>query len=210
MMEIKHRFDGFLPVVIDLETSGCIAATDGILELAAILVDFDEKGHLQPGALFACHIDLFPGARVDPKALAVNKIDPGHPFRFAISETEALLKLFSFVRQALKARGCRRAILTGHNAHFDLDFLQAAIHRCDLRKKSPFHSFSCFDTATLGGFVYGKTVLAKALNSARIPFDHDEAHSAIYDAQCTAELFCKMLNDTKTKFSERYERHPPP
>ena len=106
-----------------------------------------------------------------------------------------MLELFAFVRRG-EMTGCRRAILTGHNAHFDLSFLQAAIRRCDLRKKSPFHSFSCFDTATLAGFVYGKTVLAKALGSARLPFDHNEAHSAIYDAQRTAELFCKMVNET--------------
>ncbi len=205
MLEIKNRFDGFLPIIIDLETTGCVPATDGILELAAILVNFNENDQLQSGELYHCHIEPFLGAHLDPKALAVNRIDPGHPFRFAISEAQALLELFAFVRQALKVTGCRRAILTGHNAHFDLSFLQAAIHRCDLRKKSPFHSFACFDTATLAGFVYGKTVLAKALSSASIPFDHEEAHSAIYDAEKTAELFCKMLNETKTKFMQRYQ-----
>lgn len=207
-MNMKRRFDGFLPIVIDLETSGCIPATDGMLEMAAILVRYDSNGLLQPGELYSCHIEPFPGARLDPKALAVNRIDPGHPFRFAIPEAQALTELFDFVRKALKQTECRRAILTGHNAHFDLSFLQAAIHRCDMRKKSPFHSFSCFDTATLAGFIYGKTVLAKALGVARIPFDHNEAHSAIYDAQRTAELFCKMINEIKTKDSERnFSRH---
>ncbi len=202
-MKIKRRFDGFLPIVIDLETSGCIPATDGMLELAAILVNYDSDGLLKPGELYACHIELFPGARLDPKALAVNKIDPDHPFRFAIPEAQALTELFEFVRKALKQTECRRAILTGHNAHFDLSFLQTAIHRYDMRKKSPFHSFSCLDTATMAGLVYGKTVLAKALGAARIPFNHNEAHSAIYDAQCTAELFCKMVNETKSKYPER-------
>jgi ribonuclease T len=207
MPTLRNRFDGFLPVVIDLETSGCVSATDGLLELAAVLVNFDEQGLLKPGELYACHIMPFPGARLDPKALAVNRIDPGHPFRFAIDESQALSELFSFVRQALKTTGCRRAILTGHNAHFDLGFLQAAIQRCDLRKKSPFHSFSCLDTATLAGLMYGKTVLAKALGAAKIPFDHNEAHSAIYDAQCTAQLFCKIVN----KLAEsRKQRHSPP
>lgn len=202
-MEMKRRFDGFLPIVIDLETSGCISATDGLLEMAAILIHYDSNGLLQPGELYSCHIEPFPGARLDPKALAVNKIDPGHPFRFAIPEAQALTELFEFARKAVRQSGCRRAILAGHNAHFDLGFIQAAIQRCDMRKKSPFHSFSCLDTATMAGFVYGKTVLAKALGVARIPFDHNEAHSAIYDAQRTAELFCKMINETKTKYSER-------
>lgn len=196
-MKIRHRFDGFLPIVIDLETSGCISATDALLELAAILVNVDENGLLRPGELYACHIEPFAGARLDPKALEVNRIDPWHPFRFAISENQALTELFAFVNKALAVTGCRRAILTGHNAHFDLGFLQAAIRRCDLRKKSPFHSFSCFDTASLAGMVYGKTVLAKALHAAGLPFNHNEAHSAIYDAERTAELFCKMVNNSR-------------
>ncbi len=196
-MLIKNRFDGFLPVVIDLETSGCEPTIDAILEMAAVLVDFNGDNLLKPGNLYACHVEPFAGAHFDPRSLAINRIDPGHPFRFAISEQQALLELFLFVRRALKATGCRRAVLVGHNAHFDLSFLQVAIRRCDLRKKSPFHSFSCFDTATLAGFIYGKTVLAKALLAAKIPFDQNEAHSAIYDAQCTAELFCRMVNQIR-------------
>lgn len=191
---MKTRFDGFLPVVIDVETSGCIASSDGLLELAAVSVEFDAEEELQMGRSYACHIEPFSGARIDPKSLEINGIDPTHPFRFAISETQALLELFSFVYGLLKKSGCRRALLTGHNAHFDLSFLQAAIERCGLRKKSPFHSFSCFDTATLSGFMYRRTVLAKALGAAKIPFDPNQAHSAIYDAQQTATLFCLMVN----------------
>ncbi len=191
---MKERFDGFLPVVIDIETSGCVAATDAMLELAAVLLFFDKEGQLKLGDMYACHIEPFRGAHLDPKALEINRIDPTHPFRFAISETQALLELFLFVRRALKESHCRRAVLVGHNAHFDLGFLQLAIKRCNLAKKSPFHSFTCFDTATLAGFMYGKTVLAKALASARLSFDPREAHSAIYDAERTAQLFCLMIN----------------
>jgi ribonuclease T len=42
--------------------------------------------------------------------------------------------------------------------------------------------------------IYGQTVLAKAAQAAGITFDQNEAHSAIYDAQKTAELFCTMVN----------------
>ena len=42
--------------------------------------------------------------------------------------------------------------------------------------------------------MYGQTVLAKAMKAAGISFDQNEAHSAIYDAQKTAELFCMMMN----------------
>ena len=76
-------------------------------------------------------------------------------------------------------------MLVGHNAFFDLGFLNAAVARTDL-KRNPFHPFSCFDTATLGGLAYGQTVLAKACEAAGIPFNQRDAHSALYDATRTA------------------------
>lgn len=83
--------------------------------------------------------------------------------------------------------------MVGHNAHFDLGFINAAIERCDI-KRSPFHPFSCFDTATLAGLAYGHTVLAKACELAGIEFSNRQAHAAAYDAKKTAELFCLIVN----------------
>ena len=125
------------------------------------------------------------------KAMQINGIDVEHPFRFAISEEEALKGLDLFARQALARYHCRRALLVGHNAHFDLSFLNAARKRCQM-KNNPFHAFTCFDTATLSGAVLGKTVLAKALLAAGLSHDKHEAHSALYDTQQTAALFCEL------------------
>jgi ribonuclease T len=196
--KIKKRFDGFLPVVIDLETGGCNPLKHPILEIAAINVICDEQGLLIPTEKFACHVTPYEGSKLDEAALQINKIDPYHPFRFAIDETEALNKLFEYIRQCVKDTGCRRAVLVGHNAHFDLSFIQNAVLRCKI-KDNPLHSFTCFDTATLGGVMYGKTVLAKALRKAGISFDKNEAHSAIYDTEKTTELFCKIVNQFHIK-----------
>ena len=190
---ISRRFDGLFPVVLDLETGGVNYETDALLELAAISLQFNDKNELEQKDLFSCHIEPFEGANLDPKALEVNRIDPYHPFRFAISEKEALTQLFDFIGKELKENDCKRAVLVGHNAHFDLYFLQAAVKRCKV--KNLFHSFTVFDTATLGGIMYRKTVLARAAKAAGIPFNRDEAHSAIYDAKVTAELFCKIVNN---------------
>lgn len=195
--EIKKRFDGYLPVVVDIETSGVDYQKNAILEIAAVLVDYNEHNFLTPFADFACHVTPFEGARLDEEALEITGIDPYHPFRFDISELDALTQLFDFVSQALKKTDCRRAVLVGHNAHFDLSFILAAAKRCKM-KETPFHAFTVFDTATLSGLVFGKTVLAKALRAARIGFDKNEAHSAIYDAKQTAELFCHIVNKVKT------------
>lgn len=190
---IKHRFRGFLPVIIDVETAGFNAKKDALLELAAVTVDFNEAGLLAPNETWHYHIEPFKGANLCPKALAFTGIVPDHPFRFAITETQALTELFEHLAASLKASGCQRAILTGHNAAFDLGFLLAAIQRTGLTK-SPFHSFSCFDTATLSALAFGQTVLAKSVRAAGIAFDPEKAHSALYDAEKTAELFCNIVN----------------
>ena len=194
--QIKKRFDGYLPVVVDIETSGIDHQKNAILEIAAVSLDFNEENKLIPVGDFACHVTPFEGARLDEAALKITGIDPFHPFRFDISEQDALTQLFQFVEEALKKTGCRRAVLVGHNAHFDLSFILTAVKRCKI-KAIPFHAFTVFDTATLSGLVFGKTVLAKALRIARIGFNKAEAHSAIYDAKQTAELFCYIVNKFK-------------
>jgi len=189
---IDKRFRGFLPVVIDVETGGLNATTDALLEIAAVIVGFNEAGQLEPKSEQSYHVIPFKGANLEEAALEFNGIDPFHPFRFAISEKEMLQELFLSVNEALKESRCSRAVLVGHNAWFDLSFLNAAIQRTGV--KNPFHQFTCFDTATLAGLCFGQTVLKRALNLADIPYDNDEAHSALYDASCTAKLFCHIVN----------------
>ncbi|MGE0081753.1 MAG: ribonuclease T [Thiohalomonadaceae bacterium] len=187
------RFRGFLPVVVDVETAGFNAETDALLEIAAVTVTFNDAGLLVPEATFACHVEPFPGANLDPRALEFTGIDPYHPFRLAVSEREALERIFAPVRERVKQHGCTRAILVGHNPFFDLGFIKAAVARTG-NKKNPFHSFTTFDTATLAGLAFGQTVLARAAAACGIEWDHSRAHSAIYDAERTAELFCAIVN----------------
>lgn len=190
---IAQRFRGFLPVVVDVETAGFNAGTDALLEIAAVILTMDDAGFLHPTPCHACHVAPFPGANLEPKALEFNGIDPDHPFRNALSEKEALTNLFAPIRKAVKESECNRAILVGHNAFFDLGFLNAAVARTGI-KRNPFHPFSTFDTVSLAGLAYGQTVLAKAALAAGLDWDNNEAHSAIYDTERTAELFCTIVN----------------
>ena len=190
---IARRFRGFLPVVVDVETGGVNPQTDALLEIAAVFIAMDANGHLQPVETVAYHVEPFPDSNLDPSSMAVTGIDPYHPFRFAIPERDALSNVFRKVRRALKENRCQRAILVGHNAFFDLNFLNAAVARNDI-KRNPFHPFSNFDTVSLAGLAYGQTVLARAATVAGIGWDEREAHSAIYDAERTAELFCAVIN----------------
>jgi len=190
---IAERFRGFLPVVVDVETGGFDASTDALLEIAAVTIRMDDLGLLHPAETASCHVAPFPGANLDPKALAFTGIDPHHPFRDAKAELDALSHISKPIRRAVKASGCNRAILVGHNAFFDLGFINAAVKRSGY-KRNPFHPFSTFDTVSLAGLMYGQTVLAKAAQMASIAWDNNEAHSALYDAQKTAELFCTIVN----------------
>lgn len=190
---MKERFRGFLPVVIDVETAGIDPQKNALLEICVVLLTMDEQGNLQRAESHFEHVLPFSGAELDQKSLEFNGIDPFQPLRFAVEEKIALERLFKPIFTALKKSRCQRAVLVGHNAWFDLLFVKEAIKRTGV--KSPFHAFTCFDTATLGGFIYGQTVLAKAIQAAGIDFDMREAHSAIYDAEKTADLFCHMANE---------------
>lgn len=190
---MASRFQGYLPVVVDVETAGFNAETDALLEIAAVTVRMDETGVMHRGATHARHVLPFPGANLDPASLAFTGIDPYHPFRQAVDEKEALKSVFDAVRREVKHHGCRRAILVGHNAAFDLSFINAAVARTKL-KRNPFHPFSTIDTVSLAALAFGQTVLARAAEAAGVPWDSREAHSAIYDAERTADLFCIIFN----------------
>lgn len=190
---MSRRFRGFLPVVVDVETAGFNARKDALLEIAAVTLQLDDSGHMTRRETHAVHVEPFAGANLDPRALAFTGIDPYHPFRFAKPEKDALAQVFKPIRQQIRETGCTRAILVGHNPSFDLAFIKAAAERCNI-KRNPFHLFSTFDTATLAGLAYGQTVLARAVQAAGIKWDEGEAHSALYDAERTADLFCAIVN----------------
>lgn len=196
-LSLKNRFRGFMPVVVDIETGGFNPKTDAILEIAAVTLHMNEQGLLLPKETISKHIEPFASANLDPKALEFTKIDPFHPFRFAVSEEEALKDIFQFVRTALKEQDCNRAVLVGHNPAFDISFLNAAVTRTEI-KRNPFHAFTTFDTASLSAVAFGQTVLRKAIEKAGITFDNNQAHSAKYDAEKTAELFCCIVNQWQT------------
>ncbi len=194
---MANRFRTYLPVVIDIETGGFNAETDAILEIAAIILSMEADGSIGIEQTFFHRIIPFEGANIEEAALKFTGIDPYHPLRVARSEKEVFQAMFKMIREAMKAQACKRAILVGHNAHFDHGFIRAASERHNL-KRNPFHPFSSFDTVSLGGLVYGQTVLSRACAAANIDFDENEAHSARYDAEKTAELFCNIVNKWKS------------
>ncbi|TDF38415.1 ribonuclease T [Alteromonadaceae bacterium M269] len=193
---LKDRFRGYFPVVIDVETAGFNAQRDALLELAAVTIKMDDDGNLLPGETFHYHINPFEGANLEKSALDFNGIDPFCALRGAVEESEAIKDLCKNIRKLQKEADCQRSVVVAHNAAFDLGFLNAAIERTNY-KRTPFHPFVSFDTTSLSGLALGQTVLVKACEAAQIAFDQREAHSALYDTQKTAELFCHIVNKWK-------------
>ncbi len=194
IISMDKRFRGFLPVVVDVETGGFNEQTDALLQIAAVMLEINEEGKFICAETHTCHVTPFEGANMDPRSMEINGIDPDHPLRMAIDEKQALPKIFKPIREALKKNNCKRAILVGHNANFDLKFINAAAARCGI-KRNPFHLFSTFDTVSLAGLAYGQTVLSRSAQAAGLGWDNSEAHSAIYDAEMTAKLFCEIVNN---------------
>lgn len=205
---MTDRFRGFLPVVVDVETGGFNSKTDALLEIAAVLLDYNSEGLLRRGETIRYHVKPFEGANLEEASLAVNGIDPYHPLRPAIEERDALQRVFREVRRAVRENRCSRAVLVGHNAHFDLGFLNQAVERSAI-KRNPFHPFSCFDTATVCGIAFGQTVLARAAIAAGLGWDETQAHSASYDAEVTADLFCEAVNRYRDIYEASLRNAPP-
>ncbi len=200
-MNMAARFRGFLPVVVDIETGGFDPTSNAILELAAVQVCFDEE-RMVLGTSWQQAVEPYSGSVIDDASLKVTGINPADPNRDAVPEHEALTDMFRRVRQTMKHEGCQRAILVAHNAAFDQQFLNKAAERQQV-KRNPFHPFSFIDTASLAAVAYGHTVLSEACARAGIDFDPNKAHSALYDAERTAELFCAVVNDWGQRPDER-------
>lgn len=194
--EMKDRFRGFFPVIVDVETGGFESRTDALLEVAAVTTRFDNQGKLEVANSYHFNVEPFDGANIEQKALDFTGIDIKNPLRNAAQEDFALTEIFKKLRVEQKASGCNRCVLVGHNAWFDLSFINAAVERNNI-KRNPFHPFTSFDTASLSALVLGHTVLAQACALANIPFSQKDAHSALYDAKKTAELFCYLVNHTQ-------------
>ena len=189
---LKNRFRKYLPVVVDIETGGFDPETNAILEIAITLIEQEDDDFIV-GETFRHHIKPFKDLIVEDESLEFTKIKLDHPLRNAVSEIDAFQDLFKIINKTRNKYECSRAILVGHNAHFDHSFLTASYKRNNI-KKTPFHKFSVIDTVSLGVLATGQTVLARICDELDIAYDNEEAHSAAYDTIVTAKVFCSIVN----------------
>ncbi|NKB99733.1 MAG: ribonuclease T [Pseudomonadales bacterium] len=191
-MELKERFRGYLPVVIDFETGGFDADQNPLLEVACSFLGWRDT-HLFVSETHSWDVEPYPGLTIDPASLKVTGIDLDSRSDSVADEKVVMSEFFKLVRSQMKAVGCHRAVMVAHNAAFDAGFLSAVLKRQNM-KRNPFHPFTTIDTATLGAVAFGHTVLSEICQRAGIEFDRDLAHSAKYDAERTAQVFCEIVN----------------
>ena len=129
---LKSRFRKYLPVVVDIETGGFDPNLNAILEIAITLIEEKDKIFL-PGETHRYHIKPFEGSVVEKESLEFTKIKLDHPLRNAVDESLALKELFKIINITKNKYECSRAILVGHNAHFDKSFLDAAVLRNNIK-----------------------------------------------------------------------------
>ena len=192
MMEMRTRFRGFLPVVIDLETGGFDKDIHAVLQIAAVSLAWTAD-RISIDQVRGWNVIPHPLMRVEEESLRITGIDLADPRRDALDEEDAVRELFRFIRREVRRNGCERAVLTAHNAHFDHGFVTSAAERNGV-KRNPFHPFTVIDTASLAAVAYGHTVLSEACARAGIAFEGGRAHAAMYDAEATAKLFCLIVN----------------
>ena len=189
---LKNRFRKYLPVVVDIETGGFDPELNAILEIAITLIE-EKDNKLVVGETYRHHIIPFENSIIEKESLEFTKIKLDHPLRNALDEKDAIKDIFKIINKVKNKYECSRAILVGHNAHFDSSFLDAAIKRNNI-KRTPFHKFSVIDTVSLGVLATGQTVLARICDKLGIDYDNDQAHSAAYDTLVTAKVFCSIFN----------------
>lgn len=171
-------------VVFDTETTGLSARYDKVIELAAVKMKDGEV------------IERFE-----------QFIDPGHPL------SQTTIKLTSITDDMVRGSKsekevfemfqefCKGSIIVGHNATFDVDFMNTGYARHGL----PLIGEPWLDTLPMARLLYPEmkgfrlNTLAKKLN---VNLEHH--HRAIYDAEATGYIYYAMLKDAEEKFNIEY------
>lgn len=162
-------------MVIDLETTGLDTTRDGIVQIAACEV----SGGRLTGHRFETLVN--PARPIPALASQIHGIGDDD-VQTAPTEAEALRQLHDFVGDA---------ILVAHHAGFDMGVLTAA----QSRGAPPFCN-QVIDTAQISAMIWGQAArhdLDALVARLGIDLPPTARHTAMGDAQATAQAFLRML-----------------
>lgn len=163
-------------VVFDTETTGLVPHKDEIVQIGAVRV---VNGRIVPGEVMDQLVN--PGCPIPPASTKVHKVTDG-------MVADAPDPLDATRQFHLFARG---AVIVAHNAPFDLSFLRRYGGRAGLDWDHPV-----IDTVLLSAVLFGASethTLDALCERLGITIPEPLRHTALGDAQATAEALCKML-----------------
>lgn len=182
---------------LDTETTGLDFEQSAIIQIGAILDDFDLKSSVKMNIKIRPH----KGAVIEDGALKVNgttREELGSPDR--VEPSAAYKELMGVCGFPHRVQPKDRVFLCGYNIlGFDIPMLYKLAHRSgDQYPHGKFH-WPGVDIAPLASFYLGMKrmelpnfklmTVAKALG---IPVDEEEAHDALYDIEITRKMYYKL------------------
>ncbi|WP_432450682.1 exonuclease domain-containing protein [Aliiroseovarius marinus] len=163
-------------VVFDTETTGLLPHKDEIVQIGAVRV---VKEKIVPGEV-------------------INQlVDPEMPIPAASTKVHHVSDAMVAGQPTIQVAGkslhdfSRGAVLVAHNAPFDMAFLRRHAESCGVDWTHPI-----LDTVLLSAMIYGTTevhTLDALCDRLGVVIPPELRHTALGDAQATAEVLCKML-----------------
>jgi DNA polymerase III subunit epsilon len=175
---------------IDTETGGLDPGKHSLLSLALVIWEdmeiIDSKEILINDGILS----------VTDEALSINRIDIQKHKQSAVSSSQAMDEILSFIGKYFPGQG--KITLAGHNVHFDANFLRS-FFSANNKDSGKFFSHRIIDTSSILHYLYiaGK-IKQRAISSdeAFELFDIkvEGRHTALGDAIATARLFTRLLD----------------
>lgn len=168
--------DALCFVVFDTETTGLLPHRDEIVQIGAVRV---LNGRIVPGE----SIDLL--------------VHPGCPIPAASSRVHGITDAMVAEAPRIEVAGrafhhfARDAVIVAHNAPFDMAFLRRHAGRIGVTWDHPI-----LDTVLLSAVLFGASethTLDALCDRLDVTIPEKLRHTALGDAQATAEVLCKML-----------------
>ena len=200
-------------IVVDLETGGLDANVHGTTEIAALSCTINADYSVAQVASFQQLVKPVSELAYTPIALRIQGRTLEYLDKYGVPEAEAWQGFTEFMRGEV-ADKITSGKLYAHNAVFDHAFLAAMQNRCKQggRAISPRCNFGCTKTLfhTCQSLGIYDDFLPSSLRSLCTQFgillDSDAAHSALEDAQATAQVLARILRDTEAHFVAKAER----
>ena len=183
----SRPIDDLCFVVFDTETTGLLPHKDEIVQIGAVRM---LRGRIIEGEVLNTLVD--PGMPIPPASTRVHGV------------SDAMVQDAPDIRDAGRSfhHFARDAVIVAHNAPFDMAFLRRHAKRMDVAWDHPI-----LDTVLLSAVLFGASethTLDALCDRLDVTIPAVLRHTALGDAQATAEVLAKMLPMLKARNFETF------